>query len=124
MGACPSQPRAPAPPADRRLLAGAFLVPYLIALALEGVPLFHIELAIGQRLRRGSISVWTAVSPYLGGVGRCLRGAAGSRVGRLGWGLRTEEVPAQGCKARQPRPCRSEEASLGALREGRGCCVG
>lgn len=114
MGACPSQPRAPAPPADRRLLAGAFLVPYLIALALEGVPLFHIELAIGQRLRRGSISVWTAVSPYLGGVGRCLRGRR----------LRTEEVPAQGCKARQPRPCRSEEASLGALREGRGCCVG
>ncbi|KAK2507303.1 hypothetical protein MC885_005946 [Smutsia gigantea] len=48
---------------------GAFLVPYLVALALEGIPLFHIELAIGQRLRRGSIGVWTAISPYLGGVG-------------------------------------------------------
>nr|XP_020747339.1 sodium-dependent neutral amino acid transporter B(0)AT3 [Odocoileus virginianus texanus] len=48
---------------------GAFLIPYVIALAFEGIPLFHIELAIGQRLRRGSIRVWTAISPSLGGVG-------------------------------------------------------
>ncbi|XP_007949812.1 inactive sodium-dependent neutral amino acid transporter B(0)AT3 [Orycteropus afer afer] len=48
---------------------GAFLIPYFIALVFEGIPLFHIELAIGQRLRRGSIGVWTAISPYLGGVG-------------------------------------------------------
>ncbi|XP_023562746.1 sodium-dependent neutral amino acid transporter B(0)AT3 isoform X2 [Octodon degus] len=48
---------------------GAFLIPYLVALVFEGIPLFHIELAIGQRLRRGSIGVWTAISPYLGGVG-------------------------------------------------------
>ncbi|XP_036166407.1 inactive sodium-dependent neutral amino acid transporter B(0)AT3 isoform X2 [Myotis myotis] len=48
---------------------GAFLIPYLIALAFEGIPLFHIELAIGQRLRRGSVGVWKAISPYLGGVG-------------------------------------------------------
>ncbi|CAK6444230.1 unnamed protein product [Pipistrellus nathusii] len=48
---------------------GAFLIPYLIALAFEGIPLFHLELAIGQRLRRGSIGVWKAISPYLSGVG-------------------------------------------------------
>ncbi|XP_022368186.1 sodium-dependent neutral amino acid transporter B(0)AT3 [Enhydra lutris kenyoni] len=48
---------------------GAFLIPYLIALVLEGIPIFYIELAIGQRLQRGSIGVWTAISPYLGGVG-------------------------------------------------------
>ncbi|XP_004621422.1 inactive sodium-dependent neutral amino acid transporter B(0)AT3 [Sorex araneus] len=48
---------------------GAFLIPYFIALVFEGIPLFHIELAIGQRLRRGSISVWKTISPYLGGVG-------------------------------------------------------
>ncbi|XP_057564448.1 inactive sodium-dependent neutral amino acid transporter B(0)AT3 [Hippopotamus amphibius kiboko] len=48
---------------------GAFLIPYLIALALEGIPLFHVELAVGQRLRRGSTGVWTAISPYLGGIG-------------------------------------------------------
>ncbi|XP_059272812.1 inactive sodium-dependent neutral amino acid transporter B(0)AT3 isoform X2 [Mustela nigripes] len=48
---------------------GAFLIPYLIALVLEGIPIFYIELAIGQCLRRGSIGVWMAISPYLGGVG-------------------------------------------------------
>ncbi|XP_035876189.1 inactive sodium-dependent neutral amino acid transporter B(0)AT3 isoform X2 [Phyllostomus discolor] len=48
---------------------GAFLIPYLIALAFEGIPLFHLELAIGQRLRQGSVGVWTTISPYLGGVG-------------------------------------------------------
>ncbi|XP_019838214.2 inactive sodium-dependent neutral amino acid transporter B(0)AT3 isoform X1 [Bos indicus] len=48
---------------------GAFLIPYIIALAFEGIPLFHIELAVGQRLRRGSVGAWTAISPYLGGMG-------------------------------------------------------
>ncbi|KAJ6661434.1 hypothetical protein lerEdw1_015063 [Lerista edwardsae] len=48
---------------------GAFLIPYFIALVFEGIPLFHLELAIGQRLRKGSIGVWSTISPYLGGVG-------------------------------------------------------
>ncbi|XP_078391935.1 sodium-dependent neutral amino acid transporter B(0)AT3-like [Cetorhinus maximus] len=48
---------------------GAFLIPYLIALIFEGIPLLHLELAIGQRLRKGSIGVWNSISPYLGGVG-------------------------------------------------------
>ncbi|XP_045249439.2 inactive sodium-dependent neutral amino acid transporter B(0)AT3 isoform X2 [Macaca fascicularis] len=48
---------------------GAFLIPYLIALVFEGIPIFHVELAIGQRLRKGSVGVWTAISPYLSGVG-------------------------------------------------------
>ncbi|XP_052000718.1 sodium-dependent neutral amino acid transporter B(0)AT1-like [Xyrauchen texanus] len=48
---------------------GAFLIPYLIALVCEGLPLLHLELAIGQKLRTGSIGVWYSISPYLGGVG-------------------------------------------------------
>lgn len=48
---------------------GAFLIPYAIALVFEGLPLLYIELAIGQRLRSGSIGVWTSISPYLGGLG-------------------------------------------------------
>ncbi|XP_020652805.3 sodium-dependent neutral amino acid transporter B(0)AT3 isoform X1 [Pogona vitticeps] len=48
---------------------GAFLIPYVIALVFEGIPIFHLELAIGQRLRKGSIGVWSQISPYLGGVG-------------------------------------------------------
>ena len=48
---------------------GAFLIPYLIALVFEGLPLLYLELAIGQRLRKGSIGVWNSISPLLGGVG-------------------------------------------------------
>uniref|UniRef100_A0A6Q2ZKM1 Transporter n=1 Tax=Esox lucius TaxID=8010 RepID=A0A6Q2ZKM1_ESOLU len=48
---------------------GAFLIPYFIALVFQGLPLLYLELAIGQRLRTGSIGVWNSISPYLGGVG-------------------------------------------------------
>uniref|UniRef100_A0A3Q3JY70 Transporter n=1 Tax=Monopterus albus TaxID=43700 RepID=A0A3Q3JY70_MONAL len=48
---------------------GAFLIPYLIALVFEGLPLLYLELAIGQRLRMGSTGVWRSISPLLGGVG-------------------------------------------------------
>ncbi|KAK7886696.1 hypothetical protein WMY93_026317 [Mugilogobius chulae] len=47
---------------------GGFLIPYLLMLFLEGVPLFYLELAIGQKMRLGSIGAWTAISPYLGDV--------------------------------------------------------
>ncbi|MEQ2163655.1 hypothetical protein GOODEAATRI_032482, partial [Goodea atripinnis] len=50
------------------VLSGAFLIPYLIALVFEGLPLLYLELAIGQRLRKSSIGVWTSISPMLGGV--------------------------------------------------------
>lgn len=49
--------------------SGAFLIPYLIALVFEGLPLLYLEMAIGQRLRMGSIGVWNSISPLLGGVG-------------------------------------------------------
>ncbi|XP_033836855.1 sodium-dependent neutral amino acid transporter B(0)AT3-like [Periophthalmus magnuspinnatus] len=48
---------------------GAFLIPYAIALVFEGLPLLYLELAIGQRLRAGSVGVWTSISPYMGGLG-------------------------------------------------------
>ena len=48
---------------------GAFLIPYLIMLLIEGLPIFLLELTIGQRLRKGSIGAWHRVSPYLGGIG-------------------------------------------------------
>lgn len=51
------------------LPAGAYLMPYLILLILIGIPLFFLELAVGQRIRRGSIGVWNYVSPRLGGIG-------------------------------------------------------
>ncbi|XP_020832370.1 sodium-dependent neutral amino acid transporter B(0)AT1 [Phascolarctos cinereus] len=48
---------------------GAFMIPFLILLVLEGVPLLFLEFAIGQRLRRGSVGVWSSIHPALKGVG-------------------------------------------------------
>nr|XP_025741357.1 sodium- and chloride-dependent transporter XTRP3 isoform X2 [Callorhinus ursinus] len=48
---------------------GSFLVPYIIMLIVEGMPLLYLELAVGQRMRQGSIGAWRTISPYLGGVG-------------------------------------------------------
>ncbi|XP_045584520.1 sodium-dependent neutral amino acid transporter B(0)AT3 isoform X1 [Procambarus clarkii] len=48
---------------------GAFLIPYLIMMVLEGAPLFLLELGIGQRLRQGSLGVWNLISPWWGGLG-------------------------------------------------------
>ena len=49
---------------------GAFLIPYWIMLFAEGLPLFLLEMAVGQRLRKGSLGAWNRVSPYLGGIGK------------------------------------------------------
>lgn len=51
------------------LLPGAYLVPYFILLLIIGIPLFFLELAVGQKVRRGSIGVWNYVCPSLGGIG-------------------------------------------------------
>ncbi|MGH0144539.1 UNVERIFIED_CONTAM: hypothetical protein FKN15_003580 [Acipenser sinensis] len=48
---------------------GAFMIPFLILLVVQGIPLLHMEFAIGQRLRKGSVGVWNGIHPYLGGVG-------------------------------------------------------
>lgn len=51
-------------------LTGAFMIPFLILLVLEGIPLLHLEFAIGQRLRKGSLGCWRTVHPYMLGVGK------------------------------------------------------
>ncbi|XP_029445321.1 sodium- and chloride-dependent transporter XTRP3 [Rhinatrema bivittatum] len=48
---------------------GGFLIPYLIMLIVEGMPLLYLELAVGQQMRQGSIGAWKTISPYLIGVG-------------------------------------------------------
>lgn len=54
---------------DLLFFLGAYLVPYLVLLILIGIPLFFLELAVGQRIRRGSIGVWNYICPRLGGIG-------------------------------------------------------
>lgn len=48
---------------------GAFLIPFMIMLVLEGIPLFLIELGMGQRMRLGALGVWNTIHPWLGGIG-------------------------------------------------------
>uniref|UniRef100_F6WBL5 Transporter n=1 Tax=Ciona intestinalis TaxID=7719 RepID=F6WBL5_CIOIN len=50
---------------------GAFLIPYLIMLVFEGVPLLYLELSVGQWLQNGSVGCWLKLSPYMRGLGLC-----------------------------------------------------
>ena len=45
------------------------MIPFLILLVLEGIPLLHLEFAIGQRMRMGSVACWRSINPYLTGIG-------------------------------------------------------
>jgi hypothetical protein len=49
------------------LLAGAFLVPYCIMLVVGGIPLFYMELALGQFNRKGAITCWGRLVPLFKG---------------------------------------------------------
>ena len=48
---------------------GAFLVPYLLFMVVADVPLFYMELALGQFNREGAAGVWK-ICPILRGNGR------------------------------------------------------
>uniref|UniRef100_A0A8B9H8F8 Transporter n=1 Tax=Astyanax mexicanus TaxID=7994 RepID=A0A8B9H8F8_ASTMX len=47
---------------------GAFLIPYLIMLGLAGIPIFLLEVSLGQFASQGPVSVWKAI-PALQGCG-------------------------------------------------------
>ena len=49
--------------------AGAFIIPYVLSLLLMGIPLFFMELSVGQRLRKGPMHVWNKLCPSLSGIG-------------------------------------------------------
>lgn len=47
---------------------GAFLIPYCIMLVLGGLPLFYMELALGQFHRCGCLTIWKKICPALKGI--------------------------------------------------------
>ncbi|KAI2664878.1 Sodium-dependent serotonin transporter [Labeo rohita] len=48
---------------------GAFLIPYVLMAVFGGVPLFYMELALGQFHRTGAISIWKHICPIFKGIG-------------------------------------------------------
>lgn len=48
-------------------ISGAFLVPYCVMLLVGGIPLFYMELALGQHNRKGAITCWGRLVPLFKG---------------------------------------------------------
>ncbi|XP_071446394.1 sodium-dependent serotonin transporter-like [Hetaerina americana] len=48
---------------------GAFLIPYTLMLVFGGLPLFYMELALGQFHRCGCLTIWKRICPALKGIG-------------------------------------------------------
>ncbi|XP_046849414.1 sodium- and chloride-dependent GABA transporter 1-like isoform X2 [Xenia sp. Carnegie-2017] len=48
---------------------GAFLIPYLLCLILAGIPVFMMEMTIGQILQTNAIKAWKRICPLFGGIG-------------------------------------------------------
>ena len=48
---------------------GAFLVPYTLVLLVIGMPLFCLELYVGQKHQVAATKAWAAFHPALGGIG-------------------------------------------------------
>lgn len=48
---------------------GAFLIPYFIFLFFLGMPMFVMELGVGQLFQFGPLRVWATISPRLAGIG-------------------------------------------------------
>lgn len=48
---------------------GAFLVPYMTMFLFGGLPLFYLELGLGQYHKSGCISIWKRICPIFKGVG-------------------------------------------------------
>lgn len=46
---------------------GAFLIPYICMLFLCGMPLFFMELSLGQYIALGPVTSWAAICPLLKG---------------------------------------------------------
>ena len=51
------------------LISGAFLIPYVIFMFIEGIPLMLLEFAIGQKMRSTAVRIWKDIHPALFGVG-------------------------------------------------------
>ncbi|CAG9535602.1 unnamed protein product [Cercopithifilaria johnstoni] len=51
---------------------GAFLIPYTLMVLFAGIPLFYMELSLGQYYRKGAITTWGWICPLFKGIGYCV----------------------------------------------------
>ncbi|KAJ7379135.1 hypothetical protein OS493_017633 [Desmophyllum pertusum] len=47
----------------------SFMIPYVICLVFCGIPIFYLEVALGQYVQQGVVGAWAAFCPLLGGIG-------------------------------------------------------
>lgn len=47
-------------------LPGAFLIPYLTMLGIAGIPIFLLEVSLGQFASQGPVSVWKCIPALQG----------------------------------------------------------
>ncbi|XP_033993177.1 sodium- and chloride-dependent GABA transporter 2-like [Trematomus bernacchii] len=48
---------------------GAFLIPYVVFLFTCGIPIFFLEVSLGQLTAQGGITCWRKICPIFGGLG-------------------------------------------------------
>ena len=48
-------------------VSGAFLIPYMVAVVLGGVPMFFLEVTLGQFMSEGGIGPWK-IAPLFQGM--------------------------------------------------------
>nr|AXS78275.1 Sodium-dependent dopamine transporter [Anisakis simplex] len=51
---------------------GVFLIPYTIMVFVAGIPLFFMELSLGQYYKKGAITTWGRICPLFKGIGYCV----------------------------------------------------
>ena len=47
---------------------GSFIIPFLVMMFVEAMPLLLIELGLGQKFRSGSVGIWRKLHPYFQGT--------------------------------------------------------
>ncbi|XP_057336654.1 sodium- and chloride-dependent glycine transporter 2-like [Microplitis mediator] len=50
---------------------GSFLIPFVIMLITMGIPIFYLEVAVGQYTGLGPFEIYKSLAPAFGGVGIC-----------------------------------------------------
>ena len=48
---------------------GAFLIPFTIAIFVVGIPLFYLEVILGQFSGRSPLTMWRKICPAFKGIG-------------------------------------------------------